>query len=75
MNGKSKENNFHPQLSYIIWAMLRRDGRNIAFCELGNHQLKGRPTLHHTRYEGATYFDLQIACFSCQNKKENKLLS
>jgi hypothetical protein len=74
MAGKSKEHNIHPQMSYIIWAMIRRDGRDPAFCELGNHPLVGRPTLHHTKYEGATYYDLLIACYSCQLKKENKLL-
>jgi hypothetical protein len=74
MAGLSVENQL-SHLRPIILAMMRREGRNFKWCELGHHPLKGRLTLHHTKYEGATYYDLQIACYSCQMKAENKNLS
>jgi hypothetical protein len=67
--------NFHPQFSYILWAMLKRDGRDRKWCEVGKHPLEGIPTLHHTKYDGATYYDLLISCFKCQMQPENKLLA
>lgn len=59
----------------LIHAMMKREGRDFAYCEVGNHAItNGKFDLHHTKYEGATYYDLQISCRKCNLQAENKLL-
>lgn len=55
----------------IIIAMMKRDGRDFTFCEVGKHRIKGRFDLHHMKYEGATYYDLQVSCRKCNTAPEN----
>ena len=53
----------------LIIEIMRRDGRDFGYCELGSHKIEGgRFDLHHTKYEGATYYDLLIACRRCNCK-------
>lgn len=75
MAGKSVEHWIPRPLYNIIIAMMKRDGRNFAKCELCPAAIPaGEFELHHTKYEGTTYFDLRIACSSCNHKPENCLL-
>ncbi len=70
MAGKSVENQI-GNLKPIIVAMMRREGRDFDTCELCGKPTNGRPELHHTKYEGATYRDLRIVCSACNHAPEN----
>lgn len=74
MAGNSVPNQL-SNLRPIIIAMMKREGRSLKVCEVGNHPIKGRFELHHTRYESATYKDLRIACSKCNHAPENVLLT
>lgn len=63
----------HHEMRRIVKAVLRQQGRDFSKCELCGKE--GRTTLHHTRYEGATIKDIQIVCYRCNLKQENKFLS
>ena len=58
-----------------IDAIFKADKRDLTTCELcGKRIPEGKHQLHHTKYEGATIYDLKIVCCSCNLKQENKLL-
>lgn len=40
-------------------------GRNWYLCEQCGKKMKKRGELHHTKYEGATIYDIQIVCHRC----------
>lgn len=63
-----------PQFRDIVVAKMIQDGRDFGWCEVNNHKIDGRWCIHHTKYEGATYQDLQISCFKCNVLPENKFL-
>jgi hypothetical protein len=59
-------------LRWIILAMMKREGRNFTQCELCTVRIpKGHHEIHHTKYEGATYYDLRIVCRSCNKLPTN----
>lgn len=58
---------------YIVNMMIdegRLDGSDSAICELCLEWATPYE-IHHTKYEGATYKDLQVVCRSCNRKEEN----
>ena len=57
-----------PVIMVLIKEMMRRDGRDFGWCELGFHRIEGNFDIHHEKYEGATYYDLRISCRSCNCK-------
>lgn len=59
----------------IVVAMMRRDGRDFSYCEVGKHPIEGKFDIHHTKYEKATYADLRIVCRKCNTAPENRFLS
>lgn len=61
---------FTPQFRWLIQAMMKRDGRDFGYCEVGRHEIEGRWCLFHEKYEGATYYDLRISCYPCNLKPE-----
>lgn len=70
-----RANRLHSTFRELIIAMMKRDGRNFAQCELCHAKIpKGKFQLHHTKYEGATYYDLRIVCGKCNLSKENCFL-
>jgi len=73
MKGLSKANQLYT-LRDVVIAMMKRDGRDFTYCELGKHRMDGAFDIHHTKYEGATYYDLQIACRKCNTQQENRFL-
>lgn len=76
MKSLSQQYNLHPQLSYIIRAMMRRDGKDFNRCELCLEYIAdGKADLHHTKYKGSTYYDLQIVCHRCNSAPENRYLA
>lgn len=76
MKGKSKLHWMDRTLRNIIVAMMKRDGRDFTKCELCPATIPaGKYDLHHSKYDGATYYDLRIVCRSCNNRAENKLLA
>lgn len=62
------DNSFHR----LILSMMKLEGRNFEQCELCPTSIpKGKFSLHHTRYEGATYYDLRIVCQKCNHAPAN----
>lgn len=60
----------------VVVAMMKREGRDFTHCEVGDHSIaNGKYDIHHTKYKGATYYDLQIACRKCNTAQENRFLS
>jgi hypothetical protein len=60
---------------YHVLFLMKRDGRNFNQCELCPAAIpEGEYEIHHTKYEGATYFDLWIVCRTCNRNSENCLL-
>lgn len=59
----------------LLANMMVRDGRNLEECEQCFSEIpEGKYQLHHTKYEGATYYDLQIVCQRCNLQTENLCL-
>jgi hypothetical protein len=50
--------------------MIHRLGKDPNLCELCGRA--GKMDIHHTKYEGATLYDLVFACRRCNTKAENK---
>lgn len=62
-------------LRWIIRAMMKQEGRDFTQCELCPAKIpQGKHNIHHTKYEGATYYDLRIVCAKCNNAPENRYL-
>lgn len=73
--GKSRENQIAHLRPYILFLM-RREGRDFSTCELGGEGIPDDEfEIDHTKYEGATYYDLRIVCRSCNKRRENILLA
>ena len=61
------------QLRPLIEAMMESEGRingNDTLCELCEG-IAMPFEIHHTKYEGATYYDLRVVCRSCNRITEN----
>lgn len=64
--------NLYP---YVI-ALMEQEGRDFFICELCDTDIpEGEFEIHHTKYEGATYYDLRIVCRRCNRLPENRLLA
>jgi hypothetical protein len=75
MSGKSVENKISNLRPYILFLM-EQEGRDFTQCELCPAPIpEGEYEIHHTRYDGATYYDLRIVCRSCNHKEENCLFT
>jgi ribosome-binding protein aMBF1 (putative translation factor) len=58
----------------LIKSLMESEGRDFSVCELcGATDIKGE--IHHMKYDGATYYDLRIACRKCQMQPHNKGLA
>lgn len=57
----------------ICWQLMIERGDDPKVCALCGS--KGKMTIHHTRYEGATLKDLVFACWNCQQNPINKGLA
>lgn len=59
----------------LVRELLRSMGKDFTKCEQCFKDLTGkRFELHHTKYEGATIYDLQIVCQACNKAKRNRKL-
>ena len=68
---KSVENQISNLRPYVI-ALMKREGRDFTICELcKSDSPENRYDIHHTRYDGATYYDLRIVCRKCNHALEN----
>lgn len=72
----SKLHHLSAIMRSIVVSMMTEEGRNFGACEQCSEPIpKGKWELHHTKYEGATYYDLQIICRSCNRLDKNVGLS
>lgn len=68
---KSKDNQL-GNLRPIVIALMKSTDRDFNTCEQCNkHIPDGKFDIHHTKYNGATYYDLQIVCRSCNLTGDN----
>ncbi len=75
MNGGQSKYNQLGQLRPYIIALMEDEGRDFDHCEIcGKHIPNNRYDIHHTKYEGATYYDLRIVCRKCNTAPENRFL-
>jgi hypothetical protein len=74
MAGKAAYNQIENLRPYILFLM-EQEGRDFEQCELCPNRIQpDEYEIHHSRYDGATYYDLRIVCTSCNRKVENLLL-
>jgi len=74
--GKAKYNQLGHVKQYIV-ALMENEGRigTETVCELCLEVIPGNKyDIHHTKYDGATYYDLLVVCRSCNLLGENKML-
>lgn len=74
--GRSKDNRLDPVMRDYIVAIFKQWKRNFRKCEYKGCDIpKGKYEIHHTKYEGATIYDLQIVCRKCNAAYENRRLA
>ena len=61
-----------PMRQYVL-ACLTKLGHDLYKCAYCAKPLK-KPQIHHTKYDGATVYDLVIACQSCNTQPQNRFL-
>lgn len=60
----------------LIVQLLKKMGKDFTKCEqCGNELPPGKAKVHHTKYDGATLYDLEVICHKCNLKPENKGLT
>lgn len=59
----------------IIHPLLAELGKDRYRCDLCAEPVPGGCSIHHTRYEGSTIYDLMYVCRSCNLARENKGLT
>ena len=52
--------------------MLKRLGKDFNWCEYCGIGTNGKSVVHHTKYDGATLYDLDVICNRCNLQTENK---
>ena len=61
-----------PEMRHLIVSLMESLGRDFTTCEyLGCDIPEGKFELHHTKYDGATFYDLMIVCSPCNKRSEN----
>jgi len=58
---------------YLLYC-LEKIGKDLNHCEYCGKYMK-TPQIHHTKYDGATLYDLVIACQFCNTRPENRFLA
>ncbi|MEW1951073.1 hypothetical protein AB0280_17700 [Pseudarthrobacter sp902506025] len=70
--GVSRENWIRPSFMVYVVEALERLGKDRYTCELCLEHVPQGCVVHHTKYEGATIYDLMYICYSCNLSRENK---
>jgi hypothetical protein len=55
-----------------IKPLLEQMGKDFTTCEECGDDITGKAVIHHTEYDGATIFDLEVVCQKCNMRSENK---
>lgn len=72
MQTRSKTHGFDRYFRKIIVALMEQHGRDFTQCELCPAKIpEGKFDIHHTKYEGATFWDLRIVCKKCNHAPQN----
>jgi hypothetical protein len=72
---KSKDNVINNVLRQIVVQLMEELHYDFNTCEQCKCYIPdGKFQIHHTKYEGATFLDLQIVCQPCNLKPENRFL-
>lgn len=58
-----------------VVSCLERLGKDPFFCENCQEPQEKKCDIHHTKYEGATIYDLRYVCRSCNLSRVNKGLA
>ncbi|NQD41435.1 hypothetical protein [Glutamicibacter halophytocola] len=68
----SKENAIHPSFMVYVVEALDRLGKDRYTCEICLDPVPKGCVVHHTKYEGATVYDLMYICQSCNLSRTNR---
>ncbi|BAH33192.1 hypothetical protein [Rhodococcus erythropolis] len=68
----SVENWLDPTIRVYVVECMSRLGKNPYQCELFLDHVSKGCQIHHTKYAGATVYDLMYICSSCNLSRENK---
>lgn len=71
----SREYHITAHFMLIIDECLRMLGKDPMFCEICEMWQARKCDVHHMKYEGATIYDLQYACRSCNTARMGQNLS
>jgi hypothetical protein len=72
--GKSEANSLDNLRPYVV-GLMELEGRDFEHCELCTSVIPpNKYDIHHTKYDGATYYDLMIVCRKCNTAQENRFL-
>lgn len=62
-------------ITQYVMAIWEADSKDLTNCELCKEPVEGKNAgIHHTKYEGATLYDLVWACHYCNTRPINKYL-
>ena len=71
---RHKTDNFEENaLRHIIIRLMEQNGQDRSVC--GMCDKIGPTVIHHTKYDGATIYDLIFVCQKCNTQPENKHLT
>ena len=70
----NKLDNLRPVVITMLINEGRLDDSDSAVCELCLEWATPYE-IHHTKYDGATYYDLLVVCRSCNRLEENSYLA
>lgn len=69
-----KQDIYRDNFREIVIMLLKKIGKDFKRCEQCNEELSGKFVLHHTKYDGATIYDLEVICQRCNTQPENRFL-
>lgn len=73
-SGRLKQDIYSGPLRDIIFECFRRMGKRFDRCEQCAVKT-AKLSIHHTKYKGATVYDLQLVCHKCNMAPKNKGLA
>lgn len=72
--GRQDYDTLHQTLILIIRQLFEMEGHDIHVCQQCGKRQDLPCVIHHTKYQGATFNDLRLVCYGCNNLSENQHL-
>ena len=61
-----------PNFKNYLKTLLVKIGKDFNWCESCGVSTGGKSIIHHTKYDGATLYDLEVVCIGCNNLGANR---